>query len=412
MAKLQLLFTTLLLAFLCSEAQQFGKAIMHFGNCNSAEFGRGTCIEKKDCDFYAVDKLTDFASKQQCFSRQRPDLVCCPRETNIIPPLGPRIANDTTAGGVNTSSSTHIVPSTSTPLRLVARTTPRPPTGVDQLPQHPYCGSAFSFRVVGGVNTGLFEFPWTTLLEYELLGGGKDFACGASFIAQRWLLTAAHCIQTPGRNLTAAVLGEWNQDTDPDCENNLSGVRECAPPHIRVTIDRILPHAQYSDKTYVNDIALLRLSRPVNWLQMQYLEPVCLPPQRGKLANRLVGSAADVSGWGRTESSGSSKIKRKAMLHVQPQDQCQEAFLKESKIELTDNQMCAGGEIGVDSCSGDSGGPLTVEANTPRGNRYVYLAGVVSFGRDHCGTALFSGVYTRVSSYMDWIEDTIRANRV
>jgi len=48
---------------------------MHFGNCISVEFGRGTCIEKRDCDFYAVDKLMDVASKQQCFSRQRPDLV-------------------------------------------------------------------------------------------------------------------------------------------------------------------------------------------------------------------------------------------------------------------------------------------------------------------------------------------------
>ncbi|XP_039499741.1 serine protease easter [Drosophila santomea] len=401
-----LLLIPLFLALLGAEAQKFGKAIMHFGNCNSVEFGSGTCIEKKDCDFYAVDKLMELASKQQCFSRQRPDLVCCPRETNIIPPLAPRISNETT--NITTAAGSN----NTTALKLLARTTPRPPSGIDQLPQHPYCGSAFSFRLVGGHNTGLFEFPWTTLLEYDTVGGGKDYACGASFIAQRWLVTAAHCIHTFGRNLTAAILGEWNRDTDPDCENDLNGVRECAPPHIRVTIDRILPHAQYSTVNYRNDIALLRLSRPVNWLQMQYLEPVCLPPQRGRYADQLAGSAADVSGWGKTESSGSSKIKRKAMLHIQPQDQCQEAFYKDSKIMLSDSQMCAGGEIGVDSCGGDSGGPLTVEANTPSGNRYVYLAGVVSIGREKCGTALFSGVYTRVSSYMDWIESTIRANRV
>jgi len=90
-----LLLIALSLAFLGAEAQQTGsklpdltnrfrrfwnpfpilEAIMHFGNCISVEFGRGTCIEKRDCDFYAVDKLMDVASKQQCFSRQRPDLV-------------------------------------------------------------------------------------------------------------------------------------------------------------------------------------------------------------------------------------------------------------------------------------------------------------------------------------------------
>ncbi|XP_016937131.2 serine protease easter [Drosophila suzukii] len=403
-----LLVIALSLAFLGAEAQQTGKAIMHFGNCISVEFGRGTCIEKRDCDFYAVDKLMDVASKQQCFSRQRPDLVCCPRETNIIPPFAPRIGNmssNANVPGANTTRS-----GSSTPLKLLPRTTPRPPTGIDQLPQHPYCGSAFSFRVVGGEYTGLYEFPWTTLLEYELADGSKDYACGASFIAQRWLVTAAHCIHTFGRNLTAAVLGEWDRDTDPDCVT-VSGVRECTPPHIRVTIDRILPHSQYSNRTYGNDIALLRLSRPVNWLQMPYLEPVCLPPQGGRIANQLAGSAADVSGWGKTESSGSSRIKRKAMLTIQAQDQCQEAFSKDSNIVLTEGQMCAGGEIGVDSCSGDSGGPLTVEASTVQGDRYVYLAGVVSIGRDHCGKALISGVYTRVSSYLGWIEGTIRANR-
>ncbi|XP_017012971.2 serine protease easter [Drosophila takahashii] len=402
---MSLLIASLLLALLgASGAQQLGKAIMHFGNCNSAEFGRGTCIEKKDCDFYAVDKLSDLASKQQCFSRQRPDLVCCPRETNIIPPFAPRIGNVTTSPSPSNRSTTL--------LKLLSSRRPSPPTGIDELPQHPYCGSAFAFRVFGGHETGLYEFPWTVLLEYEILADRtKDYACGASFIAQRWLVTAAHCIETHGRRLTAAILGEWDRDTDPDCVT-YEGERDCAPPHTRVTFDRVLSHERYSNRTYVNDIALLRLSRPVNWLQVKNLEPVCLPPARGRNANQLAGSAADVSGWGKTESSASSRVKRKAMLTIQAQEQCQEAFAQDSSIVLTEGQMCAGGEIGVDSCAGDSGGPLTVEANTPEGSRHVYLAGIVSIGREHCGQKQISGIYTRVSGYMDWIESTIRANRV
>lgn len=70
---------------------------MHFGNCNSAEYGRGTCIEKADCEFYDVEKLTDFASKRQCFSRQRPDLVSVrgapgSRNSNLKPPPRSRSA--------------------------------------------------------------------------------------------------------------------------------------------------------------------------------------------------------------------------------------------------------------------------------------------------------------------------------
>ncbi|EDV33755.1 uncharacterized protein Dana_GF19169 [Drosophila ananassae] len=401
----------LLLALLGAQAQL--KALMHFGNCNSAEYGRGTCIEKADCDFYAVDKLTDFASKRQCFSRQRPDLVCCPRETNLIPILGARIFNETSSG-VNTTA-TLATPTPRTLLKLLPRTPPPPPSGADTLPTHPYCGTSFASRVIGGNNTELFEFPWTTLLEYTLPGGVKEFSCGAAFIAQRWLVTAAHCVHpkyTGGQKiLTAARLGEWDKDTDPDCVTHLSGKRECAPPHIRVPIDLIRPHADFSTETLANDIALLRLSRPVDWLRHvdRHVEPVCLPP-RNLQQEPPVGAAADVSGWGKTEKSDSSSIKRKAMLFIQAQAQCREAFEKEGFL-VGDRQICAGGAIGVDSCSGDSGGPLTVEADTPQGHRFVYLAGVVSFGRSRCGESEFSGVYTRVSRYVSWIQDTINANR-
>ncbi|KAH8303172.1 hypothetical protein KR059_002639, partial [Drosophila kikkawai] len=297
-----------------------------------------------------------------------------------------------------------------TPLRLEPA-----PNSMDALPQHPHCGTSFFSRVVGGRVTDLYEFPWTTLLEYSVKGGGLDFPCGAAFIAQRWLLTAAHCVDAEivgsGRTLTAARLGEWNRDEDPDCVRKVGGGYECAPKHIRVTIDRILPHAGFQPKNLTNDIALLRLSRPVAWQQLdkQAVEPVCLPPQRGAQANQLVGSAADVSGWGKTESSENSKLKRKATVTIQALEPCQEAF-RSKDVPVDERQICAGGTVGVDSCGGDSGGPLTVEASTPRGDRFVYLAGIVSFGLPECGKSEYSAVYTRVSSYMDWIEETIRAN--
>lgn len=45
-----------------------------------------------------------------------------------------------------------------------------------------------------------------------------------------------------------------------------------------------------------------------------------------------------------------------------------------------------------------------VENNLP----YWYLVGIVSFGPTKCGTKNIPGVYTRVSSYLEWLSEHIK----
>ena len=62
-------------------------------------------------------------------------------------------------------------------------------------------------------------------------------------------------------------------------------------------------------------------------------------------------------------------------------------------------KICAVGE-GRDTCKGDSGSPLyPLVDDSP-----LCLYGIVSHGSEHCTGV---GFYTRVSAYLDWIQDVI-----
>lgn len=89
-------------------------------------------------------------------------------------------------------------------------------------------------------------------------------------------------------------MGEYDLSTEKDCVRNI-----CNQPVQEFEVEQSIVHPDYDpdSKDKHNDIALLRLSRPVEL--NEYIQPVCLP-----LAN--VRSTINtneqlvVSGWGRT----------------------------------------------------------------------------------------------------------------
>lgn len=64
--------------------------------------------------------------------------------------------------------------------------------------------------------------------------------------------------------------------------------------------------------------------------------------------------------------------------------------------------VCAGStsEPAIDTCKGDSGGPLAINVN----GTWV-LAGVTSFGPEPgCGTVALPSVFTRVTAFLGWLQ--------
>lgn len=70
--------------------------------------------------------------------------------------------------------------------------------------------------------------------------------------------------------------------------------------------------------------------------------------------------------------------------------------------------MCYGGEGIIDSCRGDSGGPILNYA-TYKNKVKAVIFGVVAAGHADCGKGVtnFPGIYTNLTYYLDWVLDNM-----
>ncbi|XP_063592720.1 phenoloxidase-activating factor 3-like [Penaeus indicus] len=273
----------------------------------------------------------------------------------------------------------------------------------------PNCGLAGDVRVVGGEDAPIDAYPWKAVLGYRI-GDSPEihFECGGSVINERYIMTAAHCVNTNILNardlvLTVIRLGEWDLTTEQDCTNT-SGHRFCAPPVQDFDFEEVIEHPSYDTRAlFSDDIALIRLSKPINFFTSAgYIQPVCLPPADFSLSAEARSQGAIVAGWGVTERGIQSERLQHLILPFAEKQKCNEVY----KGRLVAEQICMGGEAGKDSCRGDSGGPLIVKAGSI--GEISMQIGIVSYGPTSCGQKEFPGVYTSVSHYRSWVEENIR----
>ncbi|KAF2898151.1 hypothetical protein ILUMI_08021 [Ignelater luminosus] len=265
------------------------------------------------------------------------------------------------------------------------------------LPDRDVCGQQLvEQRIYGGEAVDIGEFPWLALLGFDK----DDFVCGGSLINNRYVLTAAHCISD---ELALVRLGEHNIKTDVDCEGDVPGLDDCSDPPVDIEIEEKIVHEDYDndDPNFYADIALIKLKKEVNYTE--FISPLCLPLS-SELSNKMyTEEKVVVAGWGKTKTKLQSEIKLKVELLVQTNNDCSKHYRPEG-MRIAGSQMCAGGEKGKDSCSGDSGGPLMYHHRTENELNWICV-GIVSYGLDKCGIESVPGVYTRVTEYLQWILD-------
>ncbi|XP_070504114.1 brachyurin-like [Chironomus tepperi] len=247
-------------------------------------------------------------------------------------------------------------------------------------------------RIAGGESTNAEKFPYQVLM-YMIDKNGSNFICGGSLITYEWVLTAAHCLH--GFVSIAVFLGVSDRVNGPAVWSGNVTSR-----------NQLFVHPQYIPTSHANDIALVRLEGiDAGILDHKNVETIAIPTAAEANIN-LIGMRGTVNGFGSTaDTNKASNELRFVTMPIISNQQCQMTFgnfIKETNV-------CMSGNGGRSVCSGDSGGPLVAEISPGE----IVQVGIVSFGHKHGCTLGHPGVFTRVTSYLKWIEGhTGKINRI
>jgi trypsin len=245
-------------------------------------------------------------------------------------------------------------------------------TGIAAYADEPETKGDFEAKVIGGQPAEEGQYPWLVSLAYA--DDGTAF-CGGTVITEDIVLTAAHCAE--------AVAG-------PDEVLVYSGSVDLESPDIVETAvsDIHIAHDYNEPVELANDWALLLLDESID------AEPIDVGTEPEEF------DVLETAGWGET-GSGYPTVAHWVEVPFVSDEDCEAAYPGEFDAQT---MLCAGDleNGGVDSCSGDSGGPIMA----PNEDGELILVGVVSWG-DGCAEAGNPGVYAEVADFNSAIDDVI-----
>ncbi|XP_068174139.1 transmembrane protease serine 2-like [Antennarius striatus] len=236
------------------------------------------------------------------------------------------------------------------------------------------CGSRVnSSRASRSQQASRGSWPWQVSLQVA-----GSHRCSGALISPYWTVTAAHCVSSTSNPADWTV---YAGIVDP-----LGTLFNPAYP-----VSQIIPHEGFNSHTRKNDIALMRLSKPLDFTAASgIIGPVCLPNVDLKLADHQAGWVSHFSG------NGGGLYLMGAQVSITDAMVCNSSVGHEGRISR--DMLCAKEtEAGAKACPSDGGSPLVSLKDG-----LWWLVGESIWG-EHCSVNSKPGVFGNVTYFLDWI---------
>ncbi|MFZ4808100.1 MAG: trypsin-like serine protease [Hyphomicrobiaceae bacterium] len=292
----------------------------------------------------------------------------------------------------------------------------------------PACSTARP-KIVGGTAAKLNDWPGLAAIRlHSEAGKVSEFFCGGSVVANRWVVTAAHCLPEFVTTTTGILRDSQSKEHEGRLEVviGIADVTKVAPDNVfkvvevvvhddyRAAIDAALKLPAHEAERAIdtiaqrvgNDVALLKLDRDWRGPKARLSLAAATDPASAGTQVRVAGFGytghrAGMKRFQRSDGPGEVFAGSRTLLETSVPTVATSTCKQRYKTSaIGDGQLCAGLDTGGrDSCQGDSGGPLVAFDK----DGCPYQVGVVSWGED-CAKPAAYGVYTRVSNHADWIQ--------